>query len=158
MTRPMARSVRLASGEAWAVMDHAHTGILTSLRRSGAPIALPVWFVVLDRRIYVSGPAQSRKFARVRRDPRVSFLVESGAHWAELVAVHVSGHARIITDAALLARVATLFDEKYARFRTPRDQMPEIVRARYDTETATLEIAPDERVLSWDNARLFEQP
>ena len=27
MTRPMARSVRLASGEAWAVMDHAHTGI-----------------------------------------------------------------------------------------------------------------------------------
>lgn len=152
----MARSVRLAPDDAWDVIEHAHTGILTSLRRDGAPVALPVWFVALDRRIYVSGPAGSRKFARVRLDPRVSFLVESGTRWAELVAVHISGDAQRLTDAALLARVGAALDEKYARFRTPRDQMPETTQAHYDTESATMEITPSGRVLSWDNAQLFE--
>jgi hypothetical protein len=31
----------------------------------------PVWFVVLDRRINVGGQAHTKKFARIRRDPRV---------------------------------------------------------------------------------------
>ena len=97
----MARSVRLSPDEAWGIIEHAHTGIFTSLRRDGTPVALPVWFVSLDRRIYVSGPAGSKKFARVRRDPRVSFLVESGTRWAELVAVHLSGDAHRLTDAAI---------------------------------------------------------
>ena len=70
-------SVRLSSDEAWEVLAHAHTGILTSLRRDGRPITLPVWFAVLDRRIYVSGPATAKRHARVRRDPRVAFLVDT---------------------------------------------------------------------------------
>src|SRR5690606_22581477 len=89
--RGRAMSVRLSSDEAWDVLAHAHTGILTSLRRDGRPITLPVWFAVLERRIYVSGPATAKRHARVRRDPRVAFLVESGERWAELRAVHVSG-------------------------------------------------------------------
>ena len=152
----MTRSVRLDSDEAWTVLEHAHTGILTSLRRDGTPISLPVWFVVLDRRIYVSGPARGKKFARVRNDPRVAFLVESGERWADLVAVHLTGRADIVTNVSQLARVATELDAKYAGFRTPRQEMPEVVRAHYDTGSATLELVPDERMLSWDNARLFE--
>ncbi len=60
---------------------------------TGAPISLPVWFVALDRRIYVAGPAHTKKFARIRNDPRVAFVVESGTHWAELVGVHLTGRA-----------------------------------------------------------------
>lgn len=151
----MATSVRLSADEAWQVIGRAHAGVLTSLRRDGVPIALPVWFVALDRRIYVSGPAHTKKFARIRRDPRVSFLVEAGTRWADLVGVHVTGTAEVVADAPLLARVAAALDAKYAGFRTPRAEMPGATRAQYETATATIEIRPDERVLSWDNARLF---
>lgn len=147
-------SVRLSSDEAWDVLARAHTGILTSLRRDGRPITLPVWFAVLDRRIYVSGPATAKRHARVRRDPRVSFLVESGERWAELCAVHVSGRARVVDDPALLARVAAALDVKYGAFRTARATMPSGTRAHYEVERTTLEIVPDDRLLSWDNARL----
>lgn len=152
----MGRSIRLSPDEAWARIAEAHTGILTSLRRDGVPVSLPVWFVVLDRRIYVSGPASTRKFARVRRDPRVSFLVESGTRWAELDGVHVTGQARLVDDPALLARVSEALDAKYARYRTPREEMPDPTRERYETAVATIVIVPDDRILSWDNARLFE--
>jgi PPOX class probable F420-dependent enzyme len=150
----MSRSVRLSREEAWAELAAAHTGILTSLRADGVPIALPVWFVVLERAVYVSGPANTKKMARIRRDPRVSFLVESGQRWAELRGVHLTGRARIVTEAGLLARVADALQDKYSSFRTPRADMPEATRARYETEAATVEIVPDERILSWDNARL----
>jgi len=149
--------IRLTDDEAWAVLEPAHTGILTTLRRDGSPITLPVWFVVMDRRIYVSGPARTMKFARVRRDPRVAFLVESGIPWVELIGVHVSGRARIVEDAELAARVAAALHEKYAAFRLPRDEMPAPTRGHYETAVATLEIVPDARILSWENARLFRE-
>lgn len=150
-------SVRLSHEEAWSVLADAHTGIFTSLRRDGTPITLPLWFVVLDRRIYVSGPAHAKRLARVRRNPRVSFLVESGKPWAELRAVHLTGRARIVTEPELKERVAAALDAKYAAFRTARAEMPAATRTHYEVETATIEITPDERILSWDNARLGER-
>jgi PPOX class probable F420-dependent enzyme len=151
----VARGIRLSIDEAWDTIEEAHTGILTTLRGDGVPISLPVWFVVLDRRIYVSGPAHTKKFARIARDPRVSFLVESGERWIELLGVHLTGTVRIVDNTQLLERVATALADKYDRFRTPRDQMPNETRARYETTIATIEITPDDRILSWENARLF---
>jgi len=151
-------SVRLSPDEAWAVVEASHTGIFTSLRRDGIPVTLPIWFVVLERRIYVSGPATAKRVARVRRDPRVSFLVESGKRWAELRAVHLTGRACIVTEPHLLARVAAALDAKYAPFRTRRAAMPAGTRAHYEGAVATVEITPDNHILSWDNARLRLRP
>ena len=47
--------VRLSEEEAWAELGAAHTGILTTLRRDGRPVSLPVWFATVGRRIYVVG-------------------------------------------------------------------------------------------------------
>lgn len=149
--------IRLSTQEAWAELAGSHTGILTTLRADGTPIALPVWFVALDGRIYVSGPSHTKKFARVARNPRCSFLVESGERWAELRAVHFTGTATAVTsvtDAALLERVGAALDEKYRSFRTNADAMPDATRQHYDVENTTIEIVPDDRILSWDNTRL----
>ena len=39
--------VRLSEEEAWAELATAHTGILTTLRRDGRPVSLPVWLVAV---------------------------------------------------------------------------------------------------------------
>ncbi|MFQ5666683.1 MAG: pyridoxamine 5'-phosphate oxidase family protein [Candidatus Binatia bacterium] len=147
-------SVRLSRDEAWAVLAASHTGILTTLRADGMPIALPVWFAVLERRIYVGTPSHTKKVARLRRDPRVSFLVESGKRWAELRAVHLTGRAIFVTDPGLMRRVGDLFDAKYAAFRTEGSAMPSATRKYYSVPRTLIEIVPDERILSWDNQRL----
>ena len=151
----MARSIRLSPDEAWQVIEGSHTGILTTLRGDGMPISLPVWFVALERRVFVSGPAHTRKFARVRRDARVAFLVEKGTAWAELVGVHLTGTAREVHDPALLARVHDALDVKYSAFRSDRALMPARTAQYYETPTTTIEIETHERILTWDNARLF---
>jgi nitroimidazol reductase NimA-like FMN-containing flavoprotein (pyridoxamine 5'-phosphate oxidase superfamily) len=147
-------SIRLSRDEAWAVLTEAHTGIFTTLRRDGVPISLPVWFVALDERIYVASPAHRKKVARIDHDPRVSFLVESGERWVELRGVHLTGRAHRLTDPDRIARVRELMDAKYAAFRGPRTRMPDATRAQYETEIVMMEIVPDERILSFDNARV----
>jgi PPOX class probable F420-dependent enzyme len=151
-------SVRMSLDEAWTFVARAHTGIVVSLRRSGMPIALPMWFAVLDRQIYVRTPAGSKKVARLRRDPRVAFLVESGERWAELEAVHITGSAEVVDDAAVLARVEAEMERKYAAFRTERAAMPAGTRRHYERPFVVIRIVPDPRVLSWDNRKLEIAP
>ena len=84
--------MRLDEDELWAFLERGHTGILTSLRRDGFPVTLPVWYAVLARTVYVSGPAHTKKWRRIERDSRVSFLVEEGHAWRDLQAVQLTGH------------------------------------------------------------------
>jgi len=146
-------SVRLTSDEAWNVLDRAHTGILTTLRRDGMPISLPMWFAALDRTICISAPSGTRKLARLRHDPRASFLVESGEKWAELEAVHLTGRIETVTDEAEINRIDEALDVKYAAFRTATTKMPQATRDHYAGRTY-LRLVPDDRILSWDNRKL----
>jgi nitroimidazol reductase NimA-like FMN-containing flavoprotein (pyridoxamine 5'-phosphate oxidase superfamily) len=148
-------SIRLSREEAWAELANAHTGIFTSLRADGTPITLPVWFVVLDERVYFAAPARTKKIARVRRNPRCSFLVESGTYWRELKAVLLTGEAHEVTDGDAQRRVRAALDAKYDAYRSKRSTMPEETRTVYEAPGAvTFEIVPDDRVLTWDNSRI----
>jgi PPOX class probable F420-dependent enzyme len=145
-------SVRLSEDEAWDVLERSHTGILTTLRSDGSPVTLPVWFVVIDRTICMRTPTRTKKLKRIRRDPRASFLVESGEKWAELEAVHLNGAVEVVHDAGLKRRIEQALEDKYAAFRTPRTEMSEAARAAY-TDFAHLQLTPLPRLLTWDNRR-----
>jgi hypothetical protein len=145
--------VRLTADEAWDVVARAHTGIFTTLRRDGMPIALPVWFVALDRTICIGVPARTKKVARVRHDPRASFLVESGLAWRDLEAVHLTGTVEVVDDLREIRRIDEALDAKYGAFRTRQPDLPERTRAHY-ADRAFLRLHPDERILSWDNRRI----
>lgn len=151
-------SVRLTTDEAWDYVAACATGIVTTLRRDGFPIALPVWFVVIDREVYVRTPAQSKKVARVRNDSRAGFLVESGDRWAELKAVSFTAQAAVVDDAELHARALGLLGEKYRSRRTPRTSMPRETVAHYATTEAIIRLTPHGRMLTWDNARIVLSP
>jgi len=146
--------IRLSDDELWDFLHGAHTGIMTTLRRDGTPVSLPMWFVALDRRIYLRTPERASKVGRLRRDSRVGFLVETGLRWAELKAVHLTGRAEIVDDPEEQTKVTSALEAKYRAFRTPREHQPEATRKHYGVEWVTLRIVPDGRVLSWDNAKL----
>jgi PPOX class probable F420-dependent enzyme len=146
-------SIRLSPDEAWEVIDASHTGILTTLRADGSPVTLPTWFVVLDRTICMSTPSQTKKVRRIRRDPRASFLVESGLRWAELCAVHVSGRINVVEDETTVVRISGALDDKYASFRTAQAAMPEATKDHYASRTF-LQLVPGGRILTWDNSRI----
>jgi PPOX class probable F420-dependent enzyme len=145
--------IRLTEDEAWEVLENSHTGILTTLKADGWPVTLPVWFVVIDRTIGLVAPSRTKKVSRVRRDPRASFLVESGERWAELRAVHLSGTVEEVLDDTTRARIDAALDEKYAASRTARSAMPSTAQDHYANRTF-LQLKPGSRILTWDNRRI----
>jgi PPOX class probable F420-dependent enzyme len=145
----------LTPQEAWEFLADAHTGILTTLRRDGWPVSLPVWFVALDRTVCFAAPSRTRKVARLRHDPRVAFLVETGERWAELRAVHLQGHVDVVDDEPEIARIDDALTDKYAAFRTDRSEMPAATQQHYAGRTF-FRLRPEGKVLSWDNRRLLE--
>ena len=146
-------SIRLTVDEAWEAVESAHTGILTTLRRDGMPIALPVWFVVDDRSVALMTPAGTKKIGRIRHDPRASFLVESGEQYTELRGVHLTGRVELVEDAAAISGIEAAVNAKYAGFRPPTASLPAAAQAYYASQVF-LRFMPDSRILTWDNARL----
>ena len=149
------KGVRLSPEEAWDMVATSHTGIFTSLKKDGTPVALPVWFALVDGAIWMSTPARAKKLARIRNNPRCSFLVESGERWRDLKAVHLTGTAEVVElseDQA--AAIKAVMDAKYDPFREPAKDMPASSKAAYSAMTY-VRFTPDERIVSWHNARLI---
>jgi len=146
-------SPRMTAEEVWDYVANGHTGILSTLRRDGVPIAMPLWYACLDRKLYAQ--TRGRKLERIRRDPRSSFLVESGQRWADLQAVHLTGLSEIVElDGALADRFRAEMDRKYATFRSS-SSMPKATADFYATAvTRVVRFTPDERVLNRDNTKL----
>jgi PPOX class probable F420-dependent enzyme len=145
----------MSRDKAWERAAATHTGIVTTLRRDGMPIALPMWFCVYEGAVYFGTPSRSKKAARLRRDPRVGFLVEGGKRWAELWAVHLTGVATIVGDQKTIEAVGAVMAEKYQGFSTPRSEYPEDARRFYESDTRVLyRIDAEERIISWDNTEL----
>lgn len=146
--------VRLSEDEAWEYLRISHTGIITTLRRDGVPIPLPVWYVTDGRSIVFSTPSRSKKVTRIRNDPRGTFLVEGGLRWSELVAVTVIGSCQIVQADDELDRVRAALDEKYRDFRTQTTAMPTATKQHYAGSTTVVRLVPTERLLTWDNKKL----
>jgi nitroimidazol reductase NimA-like FMN-containing flavoprotein (pyridoxamine 5'-phosphate oxidase superfamily) len=147
--------VSLSEDEAWAFMENSLTGIVTTMRRDGFPIALPVWFVVLDRTIYFRTPRSSKKIARIRHNNRVGFLAESGDRWRDLKAVSFAAEASFVEDEVLRSAVLDARSVKYRNLGSGgSNTLPAASIKHYSGEAAIVSLAPVGRIISWDNKKV----
>jgi hypothetical protein len=146
-------SIRLTEEEAWVELERAHTGIFTTLQRNGWPISLPMWFVALDRHIYLRTPAQSKKLARIRHDSRGNFLVERGERWRELCAVMMRVEVERVEAREEFDRAVGALARKYGGFSESTGVLTEATRRAY-AEMVLLRLNPVGPFITWDNARI----
>ena len=69
---------------------------LTTFRRSGEEVTTPVWFVLVDGRLYMTTPPDAGKMKRIRNDPRV--VVTPSTSWGAPRGEGVEGLARDVED------------------------------------------------------------
>jgi hypothetical protein len=56
----------------------SRTGTMATIGPDGQPHLVAMWYAVLDGEIWVETKVKSQKVVNLRRDPRVSFLIEDG--------------------------------------------------------------------------------
>lgn len=147
--------VRLTEDEAWEMLSKAHTGIITTLRRDGWPISLPMWFSVVDRKIYMRTLAASKKALRIKRDQRACFMVESGEAWKDLAAVVIPVRASLIDpNSDESKRALAAIAAKYQGFAPAEKQIPEATKKHYGAANVVIRLDPAGEFITWNNARI----
>ena len=130
---------------------------VASLHPDGRPHLVPMWYVVDDGRVVFRSFTASQKIRNLRRDPRLSVLVEEGEEYAELRGVMIQGTARLVEDPEYVLAVYGRLAAKYAIVGgAPRALSPDELEAAFGRHAAknTAVIVRPERVASWNHRKL----
>ena len=89
----------MSDDEVREFLDQSRTVIINTIGRDGAPHPVPMWYAIEEGgAIVVSTYTKSQKIRNLRRDPRVSLLVEDGGVYSELRGVLMYGPAELVDD------------------------------------------------------------
>ena len=85
----------MSNWQPFKVLQRHKYASLTIFRRSGeAVLSTPVWFALVDDRVYVSAESHSGKMKRIRNNPRV--VLTPRIAWGRPRGESVEGIARIV--------------------------------------------------------------
>ena len=139
MTEPtVARPTRAEGLKMLGVVPYSR---LTTFKRDGSPVGVPIWQAVGGDKVYMFTEASSWKVKRLGRNPRVELTtcdwrgnLDGGPNW--------SGTARVVSDAETVARAYRHLDAKYGWQKWITDTLSRL-SGRYD-KRAILEITLDD--------------
>ena len=143
--------IRMDDSEIWKFIESRKSLQVATLSKDGSPHLTTLWFGILDGDIAFETFTKSQKVVNLRRDPRLTVMVESGAKYEELKGVTIYGRARIIED---LDEVFAFGDRIYERYWGPIDSdlIREGVRAM--GRKRVLIVVEPEKTVSWDHSKL----
>ncbi len=84
---------------------------LTTFRKNGEAVPTPVWFALVDGRLYATTAPNSGKMKRIRNGPRV--LLAPSNFRGKPLGESVEGLARILDDGEAPENAGVAFGEKY---------------------------------------------
>src|SRR6202012_4660552 len=106
-------SIVMSEDEIADFVVKSRTGTLATVGPDGQPHLTPMWYAVVDGEIWRETKAKSQKAGNVKRDPRVSFLIEDGDTYDTLRGVSFEGIAEIVDDPDAIFRVGVSVWERY---------------------------------------------
>ncbi len=141
-------------------LESGRTLIVTSLDKNGGPHTAPMWYFVDHGKIVFRSFTKSQKIVNLRRDPRITVLVERGIAYAELQAVMIQGTARLVDGSSDPAYLLELYRRLAARYPmlgpNPVELTPDALEAAFGrfAPKNTAVIVEPRRIVSWDHRKL----
>lgn len=125
---------------------------VATINRDGTPHLVTMYYTTVDDRIAFWTYRSAQKAVNLRRDPRLTCLVETGEGYDELRGVQVGGRAELVEEAQ---RVLAIGTEIYGRYLDlgPMDGPIREYVERMALKRLVVVVHP-ERVVSWDHRKL----
>lgn len=143
--------IRMTDDEIRAFLETSRRWLqVATIGRDGTPHLSPMAFTMLDGLIHFAGYRKSQKMADLRRDPRITVLVEDGDQYTRLRGVEIRGRAELIDDPVLTSLALGKGSAKHFLLPDPGDTPPIHPTAAKRT---TVRVHP-QRIISWDHTKL----
>ncbi|MGH8974724.1 MAG: pyridoxamine 5'-phosphate oxidase family protein [Acidimicrobiia bacterium] len=141
--------IRMSDEEVAEFLEAGRSMTLATLGPDGRPHLTAMWYGMRDGQVVFWSYARAQKMVNLRRDPRLSILVEDGAAYNELRGVSITGTGEILEDPEDVLAVGELLlrrhsDSGEAATQAAAATAPKRVAVRIDPE----------RITSWDHRKL----
>lgn len=144
------RQIVMSENEINEFVARSRTGTMATVGPDGQPHLVAMWYGVVDGDIWLETKAKSQKVVNLRRNPRVSFLIEDGMTYDTLRGVSFEGTAEITDDPDTIFAVGVSVWERYNGPYTEdlRPAVDMMMNKRVAVRIVT------NRVRSWDHSKL----
>jgi len=142
--------IRMTPDEVDAFLHGRRTMTVGTVGRDGQPHLVAMWYGFVDGAPAFWTYARSQKVTNLRRDPRISALVESGAAYDELQGVELVGTGVVLDDPDSVIAVGRSVMERYSGPYT--DEMRPVLERSSAKRVAIRIDVP--RVVSWEHRKL----
>jgi PPOX class probable F420-dependent enzyme len=141
--------IRMTDDEVREFLQGTRTMTLATLGADGRPHLTAMWYGIQDGHVVFWSYRRAQKIVNLRRDPRLSILMEDGDAYDELRGVSITGTGAILEDPDDVAAVGRLLLERHSpgggdSARAAAATAPKRVAVRVDAEQIT----------SWDHGKL----
>ena len=143
--------IRMTDEEVDAFLHERQTMNIATFNHDGSIHLVAMWYGFLDGAPAFETFAKSQKVQNLRRDPRITGLVEDGDQYDQLRGVELVGTAEVIDDPAPLMVVARNVVERYYGV-TDEAQVAEVAQMLARKRSCIR--VNVERVVSWDHRKL----
>ena len=148
------RQIEMTDEEVATFLERSRTATMATVGPTGVPHLVAMWYAVVDGAIWFETKAKSQKVANLRRDDRITAMVEDGLTYDTLRGVSIEGRGVIVDDPdADLGRR----HQRVGALQRPLLRRGEAVRRGHDAQAGGGEGRAD-RVRSWDHRKLGMDP
>ena len=143
--------IRMNDEEIRAFLEEQYTLEVATIDHDGWPHLVAMWYALVDDQVVFWTYAKSQKAVNLRRDPRLTCLVEAGERYDELRGVQIKGRAILNNDRATVQRIGEII---YARYSggALNEETRQMVAAQAP-KRALVFVEPVE-IVSWDHRKL----
>ena len=146
--------ITLTDDEVADFVARSRTATMGTIGPGGAPHRVAMWYAVIDGQIWFETKARSQKAQNLRRDDRLTCLIEDGLTYDTLRGVALEGRGVIVEDPDALWEVGVSVWERYTGPYT-EEARPLVEFMLHKRIAVRLEV---ERVRSWDHRKLGLDP
>jgi PPOX class probable F420-dependent enzyme len=150
---PSRRSqITMSDDEIAAFLAAPRTVNIATNGKNGFPHVVAMWYCVVDAKIAFWTFEKAQKTFNLRRDPKITCLVEDGKTYAQLRGVMIEGTAEFIEDMDRKREIAYALADRYQGGRPAAGSMSDAFEKQVAKRIGVL-VHP-ERVISWDHTKL----
>ncbi|MET0199184.1 MAG: PPOX class F420-dependent oxidoreductase [Rhodococcus fascians] len=142
--------ITMTDDEIATFLDRSRIANLATIGRDGTPHLVAMWYALVDGEIWFETKAKSQKAVNLRRDARVTVLIEDGLTYDALRGVSIEGRAEIVDDADAVDKVGISVWERYTGPYS--DEVRPLVDQMMNKRIAVRVVA--DRTRSWDHRKL----
>ncbi len=147
-------NIVMTEAEITDFVERNRTGTMATVGPDGQPHLVAMWYGIVDGDIWVETKVKSQKVVNLKRNPKVSFLIEDGMTYDSLRGVAFEGVAEIHDDPDTIFAVGVSVWERYNGPYT--DDLRPAVDMMMNKRVAVRIAA--HRVRSWDHRKLGLPP